>query len=1170
FFYTDTVVGTYNITASAPSITVTPAVQTITINAAPAQELLVVVSGPTTATAGISSDLFTVQHVDRFNNPNDSDPDVTVNLTTDPFSASGLFRNITDTQTVTQAVIPIGSSTTQFRYQDTVATTHVISITDANTGVGQLNGDTVDITVVPSTTYRLVITSSPQIVVAGEVSDPVRVTREDFYGNANYEDDPLQVDLASSSSGAPEFRATELGSPVTFVTIPNGNNYADFYYTDELAQTFTLTTSATGKVSDSQLITVVAAVPQQLVILTTTTVITAGAPPFPVTIQRQDQFGNAASNAGPLEIFLEKQSPQGTFYEISALNAITKVTISVTDASFRYQDLQQGNWQLTYTDNAVTNFDVTQPITVTAAQAAKLIYLQKPITMTAGVRSSIFEVQRRDTYDNPYTGPDPLTVNLTTTSAGLTKFINGLDNTTVVTNMVIAGGTSTTTFYYDDSLSGVHTITADDDGALIAATTPLTVESAAAYQTVFIVEPVSATAGITSGLFTVQVQDLFGNPVTPSIGSPVVVNLTSSLTPTARFVNAANNATITSISMAGSSFASFRYYSEKAGSPSITADDTGSLVADSSIITVYPAPADHIVFTTAPLTLTAGVTSTLVTVQRLDEFDNPNLNDAARTLNLSENSPGNARFIHAINNTTIISAVIPSGSSTASFRYYDGRRGTFQISVASSGLSTINQPYVILGAAATRLKLLTVPPSASQTAGITATLTITAYDQFGNLSDPYTGTKVITFTGASQAPNGTLPTVTDASGTPIAFGTGVTLTFSAGDMIAGGKMILYDATGSVTIAASDSNGIAATGGDRLVALTVLANALYKVQAETPTGGAEVAVIVPTQTITAGSSIQLFAVGRDVYGNSRGNIASATWVMTKTGGVVNGDLVAGSGSATFTGNAAGTAIVEPRATGAIPVASGTLTVAAGDDAVVRVETAPDGTGSLVATQSLTAGSMITGYAIVRDTLGNFKSNPAVNWSIVSASGGVNTSTNLSPVSASSYTVFTAKQIGSGKIRATYNALSQDDSGTITVVFGPAARFGVAVQSGATSVNVNATQTFVMTAYDAYTNVVTSYTGFHTLYFSGAEPSRAPVVQPYVVDSSQLVKDFGEATQLEFLSGVSRTNGSRGDFKLFHAPYPDTPVVISVTDNAITGTKSITVVRGSADRIAISAI
>lgn len=1169
FFYTDTVIGTYNITASAPSITVTPAVQTITVNAAPAQELLVVVSGPTTTTAGVSSDLFTVQRVDRFNNPNDSDPDVTVNLTTDPFSVNGLFRNITDTQTVTQAVIPIGSSTTEFRYQDTLAGTQVISITDANTGSGQLKGDTVDITVVPSTTYRLLITSTPQIVVAGEVSDPLRVTREDFFGNANFEDDALQVDLTSSSGGAPEFRATELGAAVPSVTIPKGSNFTDFYYTDELAATFTLTTSATGKVADSQAITVVAAVPQQLAILTTTTVITAGAPPFPVTIQRQDQFANPASNAGPLEIFLVKQSPQGKFFEIGSSTEITKVTISVTDASFRYQDLQQGNWQLTYTDNAVTNFDVTQPITVTAAEAAKLLYLQKPITMTAGVRSSIFEVQRRDTYDNPYTGPDPLTVNLTTTSAGLSKFINGIDNTTVVTNMVIAGGTSTTTFYYDDSYSGVHLITADDAGALTPATTLLTVESASGYKTVFIAEPLSATAGITSGLFTVQVQDQFSNPVTPSIGSPVVVNLTSSLTPTARFVNAANNATITSISIGGSSFASFRYYSEKAGSPSITADDVGTLLADFSIITINPAPANHIVFTTSPLTLTAGVTSTLVTVQRLDQFNNPNLNEPARTLNLTENSPGNARFIHASSNTTLTSVDIPNGSSTASFRYYDDRRGTFQISVASSGLTTINQPYKILGAAATRLKLLTVPPSASQTAGITATLTITAFDQFGNLSDPYTGTKIITFTGAGPAPDGTLPTVTNASGAPVAFGTGVTLTFSAGGMTAGGKMILYDAAGSVTIAASDSNGIAAAGGDRLVALTVVANALYKVQAETPTGGAEVAVIVPTQTITAGHSIQLFSVGRDIYGNSRGNIASATWVMTKTGGVVDGDLVAGSGSATFTGDAAGTAIVEPRAPGAIPVASGTLTVVAGDDAVVRVETKPDGTGSLVATQSLTAGSAITVYAVVRDALGNFKGNLPANWEIINGTGGVNTATNLAPVIASPYTVFTAKQIGSGKIRANVGVLSRVDSGTITVVFGPAARFGVAIESGATSVNVNETQTFIMTAYDAYTNVVTTYVGFHTLYFSGAQPSRAPVIQPYVINRLQQVKNFGEATELEFLSGVSRTNGSRGDFKLFHAPYPDAPVVISVTDNSITGTKSINVVRGSQNRIAISA-
>src|SRR2546427_7005891 len=62
---------------------------------------------------------------------------------------------------------------------------------------------------------------------------------------------------------------------------------------------------------------------------------------------------------------------------------------------------------------------------------------------------------------------------------------------------------------------------------------------------------------------------------------------------------------------------------------------------------------------------------------------------------------------------------------------------------------------------------------------------------------------------------------------------------------------------------------------------------------------------------------------------------------------------------------------------------TLSRSAGDPTDIRVETAADGSGTVVPAQNVTAGSSVTGYAITRDTYGNFVANTDLGtWSLTS--------------------------------------------------------------------------------------------------------------------------------------------------------------------------------------------
>ena len=104
--------------------------------------------------------------------------------------------------------------------------------------------------------------------------------------------------------------------------------------------------------------------------------------------------------------------------------------------------------------------------------------------------------------------------------------------------------------------------------------------------------------------------------------------------------------------------------------------------------------------------------------------------------------------------------------------------------------------------------------------------------------------------------------------------------------------------------------------------------------------------------------------------------------------------------------------------------------------VRVETAADGSGSVVSAQNLASGSAITVYAISRTSGGAFVANVAADsWSLVNETGSV-VSGDLVPAGDSKSAILTGNAAGTAKIHAVSGSLTSVDSGTITVLI-PAA-------------------------------------------------------------------------------------------------------------------------------------
>jgi autotransporter-associated beta strand protein len=98
--------------------------------------------------------------------------------------------------------------------------------------------------------------------------------------------------------------------------------------------------------------------------------------------------------------------------------------------------------------------------------------------------------------------------------------------------------------------------------------------------------------------------------------------------------------------------------------------------------------------------------------------------------------------------------------------------------------------------------------------------------------------------------------------------------------------------------------------------------------------------------------------------------------------------------------------------------------------VNVETAADGSGTIVPAQDVSGGSSITVYAIGRAADNSFMSNAPAGWSLVNLSGGL-ANGDLVPSGDGRSATFTAHLSGSANIEAMIGAATANPSGLITV-------------------------------------------------------------------------------------------------------------------------------------------
>ena len=379
FYYADTAAGTPTVTVTDGALSSAPTQQE-TVTPAPASRVAFT-SAPFVLTAGSFGEV-TLELQDSSGNSAAAVSPQTISLTTTSAGGS-FFATPLSTTSLTSVVFATGQSTISFYYFDTAAGTPALAAVDAAFSSAPAAQQE---TVTPAPTSQVAFTSAPLVLTAGTRGE-VTISLEDQFGNPTGSESPETISLSSTSSAGSFFATQTSTTSLTSLNLAADQSTVSFYYSDTTAGTPALT--AVGPFSSApptQRETVTAATASRVVITSADLTVAAGTR-GQVTIELEDQFGNAAPASSQQTIDLSSTSAAGRFFATpTSTIAINSDVIGAgqTSASAYYGDTAAGTWVVTAADTALGSAP-NQQETVTPGPATQV-----------AITSASLDARRRD------------------------------------------------------------------------------------------------------------------------------------------------------------------------------------------------------------------------------------------------------------------------------------------------------------------------------------------------------------------------------------------------------------------------------------------------------------------------------------------------------------------------------------------------------------------------------------------------------------------------------------------------------------------------------------------------------------------------------------------------------------------------------------------------------
>jgi S-adenosylmethionine hydrolase len=975
----------------------------------------------------------------------------------------------TDPAAVLPANLALTGGTGSFSANLHTAGTQTLTVADTRTGT--LSATTSGIQVSPALATHFSVTA-PAAATAGSPLN-FTVTARDAFGNT-----------ATGYQGTVQFTSSDPAAVLPApVSLAGGVGTFSATLATATNQTLTATDGATASLTGAASVQVAPAAAAAFVISTPAS--TAAGSTLTFTITARDAFGNlATAYAGSIEF---ASSDAGALLPASA-------TLTAGVGQFTATLKKAGPATITATDTVSAALTITSSAIQVTPLAATHLVLTDPPSATAGNALPV-TVTAEDAFGN------------TATSYHGTVTVTSTDSAAVVpaTLTLVAGSGS-----FDATLQTAGTQSlAFADPAVPALSASLNVAVAAAPATHFAIAAPATTSAGGPVNFTVSAFDAFNN-------------LASSYAGTVHFSSTDPHAVLPGNLTLTAGTGTFSTVLDQAGTQSLTVADTQvTTIATTTTIQVAPAPVAQFVVVT-PSTSTAGDIVPL-TVTAHDGFGN-----------LATNYTGMVHFTSSAGG-----AQLPADTRLV------GGQGNFNAILDQATLDTLTvndtQAPSVTGASSVQVGpgaathfLVTTPANAM--AGSQVTVTVSALDAFGNVATGYTGTVhftsstpgaslpadatlsngVGTFRATLDAANSQSISVADTSNSSIGGGTGsvqVTPAPATQFLVSGPVSAAAGSTAAFTVTAEDAFGNAVPGYSGTLHLTSTdptATLPGQVSVAGGSGGfSAVFTHAGTETLTAAAgslagtsgpvnvtalAATHFAVNADPSG-SAGSAVNFTVAALDTYNNLAGSY---AGSVRFTSSDPAAILPTPASlTGGLGHFSATFRTS-GNDTVTAVDAAfaaLAGSSNPVAVQpaaanhfllstpaSAIAGVPFTYTVEAADIFGNLV--PSYNGTVHFSAAGATLPPD-SPLTHGAGTFSASFRSGGNQVlSATDSAGLTGSSAAFTVAPGAVARFTINTPAGAAAGTPFAV---TVTAYDAYNNVATGYTG--TVRFTSTDPGAA---------------------------------------------------------------------------------
>ncbi|HEY6099995.1 MAG TPA: hypothetical protein VIW03_11225, partial [Anaeromyxobacter sp.] len=366
---------------------------------------------------------------------------------------------------------------------------------------------------------------------------------------------------------------------------------------------------------------------------------------------------------------------------------------------------------LTVTD-ALGHVGTSNDFAVAPVAAARIAFTSPPVSAVAGACAGPVTVALEDLYGFATTAPAPVSVAVDDGGGALQVFSDPAC-AVAAPGATIASGAGSAQVYVRSTVAGPFTLTASG-GGLAPAAQAGDVSPAAPERLVFTSPPQTVVAGTCSASATLVLEDAYGN-VSP-VASGAAVALAATPPSGLQVYDGAGCAgpAVVAVSIpAGGAGATFSFSATASGTLDLGATAAGIPGGASQLETILPAPADRLVFATAPQSVAAGTCSGPATVVARDPLGNDAPAAADIPVSLSA-APAGLAFYAGVGcgGAPVASATIPAGATQATFSFRGTAAGPLDVTAAGAGLAlAATQAETIVPAPADRLVFTTAPQS---------------------------------------------------------------------------------------------------------------------------------------------------------------------------------------------------------------------------------------------------------------------------------------------------------------------------------------------------------------------------------------------------------------------------------------------------------------------------